>query len=152
MHALSPLIHHHAPQWLMRMSQVALAMAIGAGAAVLLAPDGAEPPPMLETNAATAPDTRALAQWFGGPQLRVRVAAHGVIAGEDGTGAALLAVDGSAPRAYRVGQTLAPGVILESVSAKAVSISQDGVEETVALPAIAGGVPHGFVSPASLRP
>jgi general secretion pathway protein C len=123
-----------APALLRGLAMAACAAGTGVWAALLLAPVPHEFPPALETAEQAAPDTSAVAQWFGGQALRVRVAVSGVIASNDGGGAALLSVDGAAPRAYRVGQALAPGVVLESVSRTSVSVSQDGVIDTVALP------------------
>jgi general secretion pathway protein C len=42
----------------------------------------------------------------------------GVVAGASGQGSALIAVDGQPPRAFRVGQTVADGVVLQSLGAK----------------------------------
>lgn len=134
-----------APALLRGLAMAACAAGTGVWAALLLAPVPHEFPPALETAEQAAPDTSAVAQWFGGQALRVRVAVSGVIASNDGGGAALLSVDGAAPRAYRAGQTLAPGVVLESVSRTSISISQDGVVESVALPVKPSGVQKGFV-------
>lgn len=40
----------------------------------------------------------------------------GVVAGASGQGSALIAIDGQAPKAYRVGQALSEGVYLQSLS------------------------------------
>lgn len=92
-----------------------------------------------------------------GPAERFKV--MGVIASATGQGAALIAVDGQPPRAYKVGAELAPGFVLSSVSQKELKLaaSQGGdVLATLALPepgsapgaaATAGGnpgVPPGF--------
>jgi general secretion pathway protein C len=50
--------------------------------------------------------------------LSTRFQLHGVIASASGQGSALISVDGQAPKAFRVGQTLADGVTLISLSAK----------------------------------
>ncbi len=42
----------------------------------------------------------------------------GVIAGASGQGSALIAVDGQPPRAFRVGQTVTDGVVLQSLGQK----------------------------------
>ncbi len=42
----------------------------------------------------------------------------GVVAGASGQGSALIAVDGQPPRAFRVGQTVTDGVVLQSLGAK----------------------------------
>lgn len=124
-----------------------LALAVGAGVwgALLFAPAPKTLPPMLDVSAATGHDTGAVARWFGGGALRVRVAVMGLIASSDGRGAALLAVNGGTPQAYRTGQTLAPGVTLAAVAADSVSIDQDGVIEKVAVPSRPGSLVQGFV-------
>jgi general secretion pathway protein C len=42
----------------------------------------------------------------------------GVIAGTSGQGSALIALDGQAPKAYRVGQTVGEGLVLQNLSPK----------------------------------
>jgi general secretion pathway protein C len=42
----------------------------------------------------------------------------GVVAGASGQGSALIAVDGQPPRAFRVGQTVTDGVVLQSLGQK----------------------------------
>jgi general secretion pathway protein C len=42
----------------------------------------------------------------------------GVVAGASGQGSALIAVDGQPPRAFRVGQTVTEGVVLQSLGPK----------------------------------
>lgn len=145
MHASSSLIHQYGPGLLRGLAIMAFAVGLGVWSAILLAPQAPKSSPLLDTPAAPLPDTRAVAHWFGGAQLRVTVTAHGVIAAADGSGAALLSVDGAAPRAYRVGQTLAPGVVLDAVSTVAVSIAQDGSVETVAIPPASGHDVRGFL-------
>src|SRR5690554_4201994 len=103
----------------------ASAAGIGVWGALLLAPTAREQPPALGAITAPAHDTAALAQWFGGAAMRVRIAALGVIASEGG-GAALLSINGGSPQAYRVGHTLAPGVTLAAVGPLDVAIDQDG--------------------------
>lgn len=145
MHASSSLLHSHVPAWLRAAAMVATAAGIGLWAALLFAPEPRESPPVLDSMAPPLRDTAPVAQWFGGQPLRVSVAALGVIAADDGSGAALLSVDGAPPRAYRVGQPLAPGVSLDAVTTSAVSIAQDGVIEQLALPANPAGGLRGFV-------
>lgn len=43
---------------------------------------------------------------------------RGVVAGASGQGSALIAVDGQPPRAFRVGQTVTDGVVLQSLGPK----------------------------------
>ena len=42
----------------------------------------------------------------------------GVVAGASGQGSALIAVDGQPPRAFRVGQTVTEGVVLQGLGPK----------------------------------
>ncbi len=42
----------------------------------------------------------------------------GVVAGASGQGSALIAVDGQTPRAFRVGQTVSDGVVLQGLGPK----------------------------------
>ena len=125
------------------LAVMALAVGIGVWGALLLAPAPRVLPPMLDT-VTSEQNTAAVARWFGGGALRVRVAVMGLITSDKG-GAALLSVNGGAAQAYRVGQTLAPGVTLAGVTANAVSIDQDGVTEQVAMPANPASVVQGFV-------
>ena len=125
---------------------LALALGVGVWGALLLAPAPREAPPVLGSMMPQLYDTKPVAQWFGGSPLRVRVTAAGVISADDGRGAALLSVDGAPARAYRVGQTLAPGVVLDSVSASAMTIAQDGLAEHIAVPAAPGVGLRGFVT------
>src|SRR5690606_36923718 len=99
-----------APAALRAAAMMAVAIGVGVWSAILLAPRPTESPPLLEVGAAVPTDLSPVVQWFGGAPLRVRVAVHGVIATDAGRGAALLSVEGAPPRAYRVGQSLAPGV------------------------------------------
>lgn len=133
-----------APAALRAAAMMAVAIGVGVWSAILLAPRPTESPPLLEVGAAVPTDLSPVVQWFGGAPLRVRVAVHGVIATDAGRGAALLSVEGAPPRAYRVGQSLAPGVVLEAVAPGAVSIAQDGVVEHVVMPRLPNSV-QGFI-------
>lgn len=81
--------------------------------------------------AVAAPEAEALARLLGAqPTLSAapatpadRFKVMGVIASASGRGAALIAVDGQAPRAYRVGSELAPGFVLHSVAPSALNLS-----------------------------
>lgn len=145
MHGTSSLFHSHAPALLRVVALVALALGIGVWGAVLLAPTPRESPPLLGSIAPSLHDTASVAQWFGGAPLRVRITAAGIIASDDGRGAALLSVDGGPVRAYRVGQALAPGVTLDAVTSAEVSIDQDGVIEQVAMRPDPAGRVQGFI-------
>jgi general secretion pathway protein C len=56
------------------------------------------------------------------PELSIAQSARfqlwGVVAGASGQGSALIAVDGQPPRAFRVGQTVTDGVVLQSLGQK----------------------------------
>jgi len=146
----SGLLPADGPAWVRRLSVLALAVGAGVWGALLFAPAPRTPPPMLEAMPDTRPDTAAAARWFGGAALRVRVAVKGLIATGDGSaGAALLSVDGGPAQAYRAGHALAPGVTLLAISAKDVSIDQDGVVERVAPPDALPNAGPGFI-PAAL--
>jgi len=131
------------PAFARGLAIVALALGIGVWGALLFAPAPRALPPMLDT-VTSEQNTASVARWFGGGALRVRVALMGLITSDKG-GAALLSVNGGTAQAYRVGQTLAPGVTLAGVTANAVSIDQDGVTEQVAMPANPASVVQGFV-------
>lgn len=127
------------------LSVLTIATGVGVWGAVLFAPVPGALPPMLSLASSTGQNTTAVARWFGGDALRVRVVVVGLITSDGGRAAALLAVNSGAPKAYRPGQTLAPGVTLAGVGPNAVSIDQDGVIEQVAVPASPASVVHGFV-------
>ncbi|HLT98670.1 MAG TPA: hypothetical protein VKZ70_02885 [Burkholderiaceae bacterium] len=137
--------HTHAADALRVIAMATLAVGVGVWSALLLAPRPVESPPLLAPGADARQDLSPVVQWFGGAPLRVRVAVNGIIAAGDGSGAALLSVDGASPRAYRVSQELAPGVVLEAVSPQSVSIAQDGVAEQVPMPKAPGSGMQGFV-------
>lgn len=127
------------------LAALALAVGLGVWTVMLLAPrPGAIPPSMtFETVAGT--DVQPVARWFGGGNQRVRVTVAGIIAMGNDRGAAVLSVDGATPRAYRVGETLAPGVTLVTVARDEVSIDQDGAVEAVRMAADPRPVIQGFV-------
>ena len=152
MYRLPVLFRADAPTFARGLAIVALALGVGVWGALLLAPSPRALPPMLDP-ASTEQNTAAVARWFGGGALRVRVAVMGLITSDKG-GAALLSVNGGTAQAYRVGQALAPGVTLAGVTAGAVSIDQDGVTEQVAMPANPANVVQGFIpvsAPAARR-
>lgn len=150
---LSTPLRFDGPVMLRNLAWLALAAGAGVWGALLFAPVPQPLPPMLESAAASRQDTEPVARWFGGGALRVRVNAMGLITAGDGRGAALLAVNGGPPQAYRVGQALAPGVTLAAVGPGAVSIDQDGVVEEVALRANPAHLVQGFIPvPAAASP
>lgn len=145
MNRLSTLVRADGPATLRAMAIVALTVGIGVWGALLLAPAPSGLPPTLELSTPSGRDTSAVARWFGGGALRVRVTVEGLISSDGGRGAALLTVNGGAAQAFRPGQTLAPGVTLAGVTANAVSIDQDGVIEQVAVPVNPATVVQGFI-------
>jgi general secretion pathway protein C len=151
MNRLPALFRINEPVFVRDLAILALAVGIGVWGALLFAPVPRALPPMLDSASAFGQDTTAVARWFGGGALRVRVAVVGLITADDGRGAALLAVNGGAAQAYRVGQTLAPGVLLAGVTPRAVSVDQDGVIEQVAVPVNPASLVQGFI-PASAPP
>ena len=52
------------------------------------------------------------------PDAGSRFALSGVVAVHSGQGAALIAVDGQAPKAFKVGQTVVEGLVLQSLGAR----------------------------------
>ncbi|WP_158675186.1 MULTISPECIES: type II secretion system protein N [unclassified Pseudoxanthomonas] len=72
----------------------------------------------------------------------LRVAADG--------GSAILARDGGPQQAYRVGDALAPGVVLEAVAADHAVLLDAGVRRRLELPAVQGAGPGGGPAPAAL--
>ncbi|WP_298289081.1 type II secretion system protein N [Thiomonas sp.] len=63
-----------------------------------------------------------------GPAAPSRFRLYGVIAGGD-RGAALIGTDGAPPRAVRVGQPVAPGVVLRATGYRMVWLERDGVRQ-----------------------
>ncbi|WP_156774135.1 type II secretion system protein N [Bordetella bronchialis] len=111
-----------------------LAAGVGAWGAVLLAPPARALPPMLDAARPASGDTAAVASWFGTSAAPVKVSVLGLISA--GThGAAILAIDGGEPRAYRVGQSIVDGVTLSSVERAGVVLEQTGQRIQVAAPA-----------------
>lgn len=145
MNKLSALLPTDGPALLRVLSLLAIAVGIGVWGALLLAPAPGALPPTLAAASNNGQDTTAVARWFGGGTTRVRVAVVGLIATNGDRGAALLAVNGGPPQAYRVGQTLAPGVTLAAVSPSAVSVDQDGIVEEVAVPRKPAHSVQGFI-------
>ncbi len=133
------------PDLLRGVAVLVFAVGVGVWGALLLAPVPRALPPALDTSSHLGQDTEAVARWFGGGALRVRVVVSGLMTADGERGTALLTVNGGAPQAYRVGQTLAPGVTLVGVSPTAVSIDQDGVVEQVAVPPNPAHLVQGFV-------
>ncbi len=144
MRIISVVFHRHGPLVLRLLAMLALAAGLGIGVAVLLAPRAVLPPPALSLGVPQGADTTAIAAWFGGSASRARIRIAGLISGGE-QGVALLAVNGGAVTAYRVGQTLAPGVSVDAILPNAVAIDQDGVVEQVQAPKPGFPVVQGFV-------
>lgn len=117
---------------------------VGVWAIILLAPQTALPPARFQSPTSQQQDLSAVADWFGGKALRVSISVSGVLAAANGQGSALLSVNGTRPRGFRVGEVLAPGVILHGVSATHVLIDQDGRIEEVPVPNPATPQVNGF--------
>jgi general secretion pathway protein C len=56
------------------------------------------------------------------PALSSRFSLQGVVAGPEGGGAALIAVDGKPPKPFRVGANIDEGLVLQSVDARRATI------------------------------
>ncbi|CAM3359240.1 General secretion pathway protein GspC [Bordetella sputigena] len=123
---------------------LALAAGVGTWGAILLAPRAPSLPPLLVPQARAAGDTTALARWFGTSAAPVKVTVLGLIAAGD-RGAAILAIDGAAPRAYRVGQVIADGVTLAKVESAGVVLDQSGTAIRVGVAALPELKTSGFV-------
>lgn len=146
-----PLPRFNPPALLRALAMLAVAAGVGVWGAILLAPSPGAMPPALPAASTQGFATAPVAQWFGGGNARVKVTVVGLIAGGAQQGAALLSVNGAPAQAYRIGQTLAPGIVLAGVSRDAVSVDQDGVIEQVAVPRNPTDVIQGFVPAASAR-
>jgi len=116
---------------------LALAAGLGLWGALLLAPRSVSAPPALASSPAPGQNIAPVVNWFGGGSARLRVEVVGLIASGE-RGAALLSINGGAPKAYSVGRTLAQGVTLSAVLPQGVSIDQDGIIEdiTIAAPSL----------------
>ncbi len=96
----------------------------------LAAPPESVAPPAL-VSAPVAVDPAEVAKLFGAtpaplaslaPDAGSRFMLLGVVADGDMQGAALIAVDGTAPRPYRVGQQVGDGYVLQSVDVRAATV------------------------------
>ncbi len=84
------------------------------GAPVTAATEGASAQASTQLQRALGASTVAMSD---APQTD-RLQLLGVIAGTSGQGSALIATDGQAPRAYRVGQTVGERLVLQNLSPK----------------------------------
>jgi general secretion pathway protein C len=83
-------------------------------------------------------DTGAAVTLFGGgPQNGPRdVQIAGVVADlADGSGAAIVSIDGGPPQAVRAGKALSPSLKLVEIKARSVAIERNGARQEIALPA-----------------
>lgn len=132
-----------APAALRILAVLALAAGLGVWGAVLFAPGPGPLPAALTAAAPRAADNTPVALWFGRDEvLRTQISVLGVIAaGADG--AAVFSVDGGPPLAWRVGDEVAPGILLKDIGADAVTVEQGGRASRLAAPAFpapAGGI------------
>lgn len=114
-------------RWVLRLATMALWALAGASAVywgLRLSAPPAGPAPAAAAPAAVQPDLQALARLLGvgpvaaaaAPSAASRFVLMGVLAGTaSGGGAALIAVDGKPPRPYRVGASVEPGLVLQSL-------------------------------------
>ncbi|MFT0735665.1 type II secretion system protein N [Ralstonia wenshanensis] len=81
----------------------------------------------------------AVTLFGGGPQNGPRdVQVMGVVADlADGSGAAIVSVDGGAPQAVRAGKSLSPNLKLVEIKARSVVIERNGARQEIPLPASA---------------
>lgn len=102
--------------------------------AVLFAPAPTALPAAIAAPAPRAANNTSVALWFGRDEvLRTQISVLGVIAaGPDG--AAVFSVDGGPPVAWRVGDEIAPGILLRDIGAEAVTVEQGGRANRLAAP------------------
>lgn len=98
----------------------------------------------------------AVTLFGGGPQNGPRdVQVMGVVADlADGSGAAIVSVDGGAPQAVRAGKSLSSNLKLVEIKARSVVIERNGARQEIALPAsaVAGVSPANRNAPAMPLP
>lgn len=124
--SLPSRVRPHAPRAFKALALLLLAAGLGGTAAIVLAPEASVPPPVLADGAARHATLDGVQAWFGGGQAPVDIRLQGLIS--DGReGVALLSVDRATPRAFQVGQTLAPGVILRTVHADGIVVDANGL-------------------------
>ena len=128
--------------WL-RLCQTSIVLALISLMLNVSLPAGGTIAPMLDENHRKQISTHQLAQWFGGTTALPELRLHGmIVSGKDG--AALLSINQQAVRAYRPGQELAPGVLLDSLQRDHIIITVDAVPQQIATerqgPAIIPGI------------
>jgi len=127
--------------WAPRLATLVLWALAGAGAlywALALSARPAGPAPLAPEQGVSI-DTQAVARLLGAgaqppaaaqaaaPALSSRFRLLGVLAGTaSGGGAALIAVDGQPPKPFRVGAAVEPGLVVQSLSRREVSLGPAG--------------------------
>ncbi|HRL21201.1 MAG TPA: hypothetical protein PLG97_02630 [Alcaligenes sp.] len=114
-----------------RFCQLGIILALAALLLNLSLPTVTTIPPVLEDPPTERAGTEQLALWFGGSTALPELRLHGMITGA-GNGAALLSINQQPVLPYRQGQELAPGVILDSLQREHITITVDGVPQTIA--------------------
>lgn len=131
-----PLFSRWAPRWSTFL--LALLLGVSMGYWVLRWPQApVDVSAAAEVPQASGPvnlDARALTRLFGSDSVAVaspvatpssRMRLLGVVADPRGGGAAVIALDGLAPRSYRVGAVVTDGLLLQSVSPGRASLAPD---------------------------
>ena len=128
------------PSRLVRPTATFLLWALAFGGAAfwglrLSSPSAGAPYAPAAAPSAPAPDTAALARVLGAlpdaaepsaPPAASRFALQGVLAGSTSAGAALISVDGQPARPFRVGSTVVPGYVLQSVAPRRAVLGTEG--------------------------
>lgn len=113
---------------------IAIAIGIGLAAALLLAPHPRALPPAIMAAPPPSIDTSPAARLFGKNEaLTTQVVVAGIISGEE-SGAAVLKIDGGPAAAWRVGQEIAPGLVLIGVDATGIELERDSGKLRVSAP------------------
>ncbi|MYZ43394.1 general secretion pathway protein GspC [Schauerella aestuarii] len=113
---------------------IAIAIGIGLAAALLLAPHPGALPPAIMAAPPPSIDTSPAARLFGKNEaLTTQVVVAGIISGEE-SGAAVLKIDGGPAAAWRVGQEIAPGLVLIGVDANGIELERDSGKLRVSAP------------------
>lgn len=124
-----------APAALRVIAVLALAAGIGVWGVILLAPRPGPLPPAVSASAPRAADNTPVALWFGKDEvMRTQITVQGLIAAGP-HGAAVLSIDGGPPLAWRVGDEVAPGIVLREIGIDAVTVEQAGRTNRLATPA-----------------
>lgn len=124
-------------RWAARLATLALWALAGASAVywgLRLSAPAAGPAPAAAAPEPVVADPQALARLLGAqapsaataPTLASRFVLLGLLAGTtSGEGAALIAMDGKPPRPYRVGASVEPGLVLQSLSRREARLGAD---------------------------